>query len=267
MAVVTITSDYGTKDHYVSALKGAIIKEVEQPFIFDISHEISLFSIKEAAFVVSGAFHHYPKKSIHVIAVDEYSKDNEEFIILEFENHFFIAVNNGIHSLITKGRQDYEAFTVDRRITDEFENKQDAYAKITGHLLRGGQPGIIGSILPKLKEASVPNPVVSGDNTSIIGNVQHIDHFGNLVTNISKTLFYEIGGTRAFEISIPRERRVIKKIYKNHGEVNGLATLFASFNSEGWLEIAIYKPVSKKLNSAQSLLGIALGDSITVQFL
>lgn len=71
MAVITLTSDYGLKDHYVAALKGALYREIGSPEIVDVTHQIEAFNLTETAFILRNAYHHFPEGTIHVVCVDE----------------------------------------------------------------------------------------------------------------------------------------------------------------------------------------------------
>ena len=70
MAIITLTSDYGTKDYFTAAIKGALISEAPEVNIVDISHEISAFNIEEAAYILKNAYHHFPQGTIHMIGID-----------------------------------------------------------------------------------------------------------------------------------------------------------------------------------------------------
>lgn len=266
MGVVTVISDYGNKDHYVAALKGAVLCEAPSVSIVDVTHEISLFNIREAAYNIKGAFHYFPAKSVHLLCVDEKSSYNAPIIILEFENHYFVGKDNGLPSLIVQERSDFKAFEVDPRITDELPHQKEVFAKIIGHLDRGGKPEVLGRRKEEIKTVLLPNPMISAGNAKITGSIQYIDHFGNAVSNIHQNFFTEVSGSRSFEISPPRERRKLKAVYKSYHEMGLEGSLVAIFNNEGWLEIGIYKPASKNRNSAHALLGIEIDDTITIEF-
>ena len=70
MSVITLTSDYGIKDHYTGSIKGALFSELINPNIVDISHQISPFNIVEAAYIIENSYKNFPENSIHIIGVD-----------------------------------------------------------------------------------------------------------------------------------------------------------------------------------------------------
>ena len=100
MAIITLTTDLGTKDNYVALLKAALLTENPDIKIIDISHEIEPFNIQEAAYIIRNCYKEFPLGSIHIITVDdELSLDNEH-VAVKVNGHFFISADNGIFSLL-----------------------------------------------------------------------------------------------------------------------------------------------------------------------
>src|SRR5690606_25503861 len=98
----TLTTDFGEKDHFAGAVKGAIYKEMEDAKIVDISHSVSPFHIAEAAYIIQNAYKSFPKGSIHIIGIDsELTPENKHIAVL-LDGHYFICADNGIISLITQ---------------------------------------------------------------------------------------------------------------------------------------------------------------------
>ena len=102
MAIITLTTDFGTKDHFVAALKGTILKELPTATLVDISHDISPFNIQECAYVLKNSYQAFPKSTIHIVGLDSERSPENEHIIVFADGHYFISANNGVISLITK---------------------------------------------------------------------------------------------------------------------------------------------------------------------
>ena len=100
MAIITLTTDFGTKDHFAAAVKGALLSEIMEAKVVDISHNISPFSILEAAYVIQNAFESFPVGSIHIIGVDSEISEENKHIVVQLNDHYFICANNGIMSMI-----------------------------------------------------------------------------------------------------------------------------------------------------------------------
>ena len=96
MAIITLTTDFGEKDHFVGAVKGAIYSELENVKIVDISHSISPFNVPEAAYIIQNVYNSFPKGSIHLIGIDSELNQENKHIAVKLDDHYFICANNGI---------------------------------------------------------------------------------------------------------------------------------------------------------------------------
>ena len=99
--IVTLTTDFGEKDHFVGAVKGALYSELDTLRIVDISHSISPFHLTEAAYVIQNAYRSFPKGSVHIIGIDSELNPENKHIAVYLDEHYFICADNGIISLIS----------------------------------------------------------------------------------------------------------------------------------------------------------------------
>jgi len=276
MTIITLTTDYGLKDHYVSALKGAIYSDNKNLQIVDISHQIEPFNIHQAAYIIKNASQSFPAGTIHIIGVNaEWSIENEHLVVL-FDNQYFICANNGILSILTDTLLPEKVIEINafEDANDNFPAKS-IFAKVACHIARGGNLDVIGKPFHQLKEIKNIAPVINANKTQIIGSIIYIDHYGNIITNISKTLINQVSNGRKFEV-IAR-KAVIKEI---HNSYNGIINFnipekdrtikdgekMALYNSNNLLEIAIYKSDLSKEGGASSLLGLGYRDRILIEF-
>ncbi|KPM33848.1 Hypothetical protein I595_755 [Croceitalea dokdonensis DOKDO 023] len=276
MAIITLTTDFGYKDHFVAAVKGSILRELPESTIVDVSHQIAPFDITQCAYLLSNAYPYFPKGSIHVIGVDsEYSLENRHIIVFA-DGHYFIGANNGIITLITKSLQiDAVAEITIPNCDQNTFAVQEVFVKAACHLARGGQLAVISKPFDNLKEVKRLVPRVSNEGNSIIGNVVHIDGYGNAVTNITKVLFDAYRNNRPFEIVARRQK--ISSIHDTYngiinyelpaGQRNGAGDLLAIFNTAGYIELAIYRSNVNTVGGASTLLGLKTDDIITINFL
>lgn len=266
MAIITLTTDYGEKDYFASALKGAVLCQLPDTNIIDISHNISPFNITEGAYIIKNAYHHYPKGTIHIIGIDAEKAKDKLHIAAEIDGHFFIGADDGIFSLIFPEIKPDKvvALNIEQESDSMTFPAKDVFVKAACHIARGGTLAVIGRQINEFKQARNFNPIVSPDGNSISGSVIYIDNFGNAVTNITKKLFRDIGKTRDFEIVLPRVY-TLNKIHKSYNSVPESEKL-ALFNSGGFLEIAISRADSHAMSGASRLLGISFRDTIKVVF-
>ncbi|CAM1367014.1 conserved hypothetical protein [Tenacibaculum litoreum] len=274
MSLITLTTDFGTKDHFVGAVKGAIYSELPDAKIVDITHEISPFNITETAYILKNAYKSFPDKTIHVIGVDsELSVDNKH-IALELDNHFFICPDNGLISMIASEIKPTKI--VEINIHDRIESSfpvLDVFVQVASHIARGGSLSVIGREIETYKKIVEIKPKVNEQQTIIAGGVIYIDNYGNVITNISKKQFNTIGKGRDYKVTA--RRYTFSKIYNRYNEIVDFSVTdkrqydgekLAIFNSAGFLEIAIYRSNLETVGGASTLLGLEYRDTITVEF-
>ena len=274
MSIITLTTDYGLKDHFVGALKGKIISEYPEVNIIDISHDIDPFNILEASYIIGAAYSSYPKGTVHIIGVDSERNKENQHIAIQWNDQYFICADNGILSMLTQKvvPQKMVAITIHDRLHNEASDL-DVFVKVACHLSKGGLLNVIGKEIGQLKSVTGLQASVANDFNSIKGNVIYIDHFGNVVTNISKKQFLDVAKGRPYEIVMKTKN--IKTILPNYSAVatnenyaikNYEGEKLAIFNEAGFLEIAIFRSNPSKIGSANSLLGLSYRDVVLIQF-
>src|SRR5690554_5974006 len=276
MAIITLTTDFGEKDHFVGSVKGAIYTEVEDVKIVDISHSISPFHLHEAAYIIQNAYKSFPEGTIHVIGVDSELNPENKHIALLLDGHYFVCADNGIISLLTSEIRPEKIVEINihDRITSNFP-VLDVFVKVAGHIARGGTLEVIGKPITEIKEMTGIRPVVNKNEAQIIGNIIYIDNYGNAVSNIPKKLFDQVGRGRKFVIGARSTE--ITTIHTNYSDAINFdlppdkreegGKKLALWNSSGFLELAIYKSNPSTVGGAASLLGLDFRDSITINFI
>ena len=276
MAIITLTTDFGEKDHFAGAIKGAIYTELPEIRIVDISHSISPFNISEAAYIIQNAYRSFPKGTIHVIGVDSELNQENKHIGVKLDDHYFICANNGIMSMICTEIAPEKI--VEINIHDKIQTSfpvLDVFSKVACHIARGGTLEVIGKTITEIKPIKNVVPYVNEDKSQIIGSVIYIDNYGNVVTNIKKSFFETIQKGRNFEISARSYK--FKTIYKKYSEFVNFeipedkrhdeGRALVVFNSGNFLEIAVYKSNSSTVGSASTLMGLNLMDTVSINFL
>ena len=282
MSIITLTTDYGLKDHFVGALKGKILTENSEATIVDISHNIDPFNTVEASYIIGAAYMSFPKGTVHLIGVDaELNKENQH-IAMQWNDHFFICADNGILSMLSQKvvPQKIVAINIHDRLSEDATDL-DVFVTVASHLSKGGLLNVIGKEITTIKQVTELQPVVAADRNSIKGYVIYIDHFGNVVTNITKKLFMEVAKGRPYEIPLLQKRNQkksspIKNIWAKYSDIanagkypikNYEGDKLAIFNEAGFLEIAIFRSNPLSVGSASSLMGLYYRDSITIEFI
>lgn len=276
MAIITLTTDFGEKDHFAGATKGAIYSELPDVKIVDISHSISPFSIPEAAYIIQNAYSSFPKGTIHIIGIDSEINPENKHVALKLDDHYFICANNGIMSMICAEISPEKI--VEINIHDKIQTSfpvLDVFVNVACHIARGGTLEVIGKTIDSIKPIKNIVPFVNEDKTQIIGSVIYIDNYGNVVTNIKRAFFETIQKGRTFEISARNYK--FKKIFNKYSDIVNFeipedkrqdeGRKLVVFNSSGFLEIAVFKSNPLTVGSASTLLGLGIMDAVSVNFI
>jgi S-adenosylmethionine hydrolase len=259
--VITLTTDFGLTDGYIAAVKGVILSVNPQVTIIDITHQISPQNISQAAFVLNSAYKYFSPQTVHLVIIDPGVGTKRRAIILKTPQFYFVAPDNGVLSYVvhnysssTKITSKLEAVAITNPkywhspVSRTFHGR-DIFAPVAAHLSLGvpmkefGEPLSSITILPLAEIHTEPDG-------SIIGQVIHLDGFGNLITNIT-------------EADLPRGKLVVTIGNKS---ISGLSPnyvqgekLVALVGSSGYLEIAVRE------GNAANFLNAVIGSEVKVK--
>jgi len=275
MSIVTLTTDFGNKDYSVAAVKGAILSTIKNPKIIDISHQIEPYNVTQAAYVLKNAYKNFPQGSIHIVGVESEITPENGHIAMYFDGHYFIGADNGIFTMI-KGE-----IKADKIVIINIHNQNsitfpalDTFVKVAAHLSRNGSLEVIGKATNEIRELVELKPVVNVKVDQIVGSVIYVDNYGNVITNITRKLFNEVGKSRKYTIFARNVK--FKKVYETYSDAIDFTIpkekreedgkKIALFNDAEHLELAIYKSNPLSVGSAYNLFGLEYRDSVTVKF-
>ena len=276
MAIITLTTDFGYKDHFVGALKGTIYKELSDAKIVDITHTVSPFNIQECAYILKNSYKAFPEGTIHIVGVDSEPTIENQHIAVLVDNHYFISANNGVISLITSEIKPEKVVEINipNPVIGSFP-VLDIFVKVACHIVRGGKLEVVGKSFEDLKELKEFAPRITNEGKTIVGSVIYLDNYGNVITNIQRSLFEAYRNGRKFEINA--RNRKISQIHNRYSDIinfdlgknqrKGPGDLLALFNSSDYLELAIYKSDLNTVGGASTLLGLDYRDTIMINFL
>ena len=261
MAIITLTSDFGLEDHYVSAVKSQILSSDAHHTIVDITHQIQPHNITQTAYILKSVFRDFPKKTVHIVAVDNpsYAKKNIAVLI---EDHYFIGSDCGIFSLISEQKTINAVELVEEK-GYSFVAKL-LFVPIALQLAGGKSLKQVGKPLKEINRSVLPS--VSITKQKITGVVIHVDHYGNLITNIHKKhveeieLYFKKSFNQSIEIKeILFEKERFTSIHRTFTDVKG-PECFLFFNSVGMLQMGVNS------GNAHELLGAKIGTKVDIIF-
>jgi S-adenosylmethionine hydrolase len=235
--MITLTSDFGLKDPYVAEMKGVILTINPQATIIDVTHSVEKFDIRVGAFVLGSAAPYFPKDTIHLAVIDPDVGTERRAILIQTKRGFFVGPDNGVLMLAAQNQGIEHLYELSNpkfmlpKVSSTFHGR-DVFAPAAAHLDRGVKPSEFG---PEITDAAtIKFPSVERRNSSLIGEVWHIDDFGNIITNISQN---DLPQNRVVNVKLPGVLQKISfgKTYSNAKPNEPLALI----GSHGFLEIAL----------------------------
>lgn len=254
MQIVSLTTDYGSKDYYSAELKATLLATKGDFNIIDISHDIDHFDIVQASFFLKNAIKSFPSNTIHIVAVKCNTLKNQDLICFEQDGQFFLGPNNGVFSLVFEDLDESKIFSINPPEGPVSINKILAHA--AAYLSHNLPIEDVGPPLDNFNKKLIIQPVVNSHQ--IRAMVIHIDHFENVIVNLKKELFDKIRQNRKFELYY-KPNDPINYISQGYSDV-AIGDPLAFFNSSGYLEIAV------NLDKASSLLGLNKNEMIQINF-
>lgn len=255
---ITLTTDFGTADHFVGTMKGVILGIAPRARIVDITHEIPPFDLNEGAFAIAQAWRYFPKGSIHVVVVDPGVGSSRRAILCEAEGRFFIAPDNGVLSMVFdqaphKVREIANPKLMLKNVSKTFHGR-DVFAPAAAHLAAGVAPPRFG----KLIQGAARNFLLKPTRLSRhdwAGAVLKTDRFGNLITNFHIDEFPDVF-EQSIELRAGLER--ITRLARTYSETE-VGELFAIVGSSGYLEVVVNQ------GSAAKMLGVGTGSPVELE--
>jgi S-adenosyl-L-methionine hydrolase (adenosine-forming) len=276
MQLVTLTTDYGFKDYYVAAVKGALYKEIKGVTVIDIAHEIPPFNVYRAAFQTKCAFSEFPDGTIHICGVDaepNLTRVQNLPLILVWRRQYFISADNGFFGELLNNGEAEELYCY-KQILEENHAWNFAmlhcFVKLAKRIANDEHPSNFCQKVTSYQKMLSQNSLRYSEH-KIFGNIIDFDFMGNAITNVSKSLFQEVGQGTPFKITIGEGLSygysiIIDVISRNYFEDVTPATPIAIFNNLNLMEIAMTKAVEGRGGGASSLLALKIGDRIVVEF-
>jgi S-adenosylmethionine hydrolase len=255
--IITLLTDFGTRDGCVGAVKGVIKRINPEAEIVDVTHDIESYDVLGAAFALNNFHTYFPKGTIHLAVVDPGVGSLRQPILIRTTDFFFVGPDNGIFSFIYQREDLTDVVVVSNKkyflaeLSSTF-HARDIFAPVAAYLSLGVETDEFGSPAKECMKLMIPEPESKGK--SLKGEIIHIDRFGNLITNLRADLLKK---KRSAEIVVGK--RKTKGISRSYFEIEE-GKLGALAGSSGFLELAVNQ------GSAQKLLKAKVGERIKIDF-
>jgi len=258
--IITLTTDFGTNDHYVGAMKGVILDITPDAQIVDISHAVQAFDVLDGALAISQAYSYFPNGTVHVVVVDPGVGTTRRPILASSDGYHFVAPDNGVLSMVYAREERIHVRHISSEhyfrmpVSNTFHGR-DVFAPVAAYLAKMVDSHKFGDEIEDYVKFAAPRPKAAGENR-MRGVVLKIDRFGNLISNVTPedvpALFAE---SAKFKIVVgSREVTDIRKSFSEGapGEVFGV------IGSMGYLEI-----VANRASAAQ-ITGAGKGSEVSI---
>lgn len=257
--VITLTTDFGTVDGYVGAMKGVISAIAPEAQLVDLTHDTPPQDVRAAAFALYRAVPYYPDGTIHCAVVDPGVGTARRALAICVDNQYLVGPNSGIFSLFCPPFRDEEPEAVeltetqwwrsDHEVSPTFHGR-DIFAPVAAHLANMAASGdvdlsVFGPSAKRLRRFGMPSPVE--ERGAYRGEIIYVDHFGNAVTNLPERWLEHAEGPAVVESGGQK-----MPVVETYSDVE-VGALCAVVGSSGWLEIAC------RDDSAAERLGLAPG--------
>lgn len=259
MAIITLTTDLGTKDFYSAAVKGRLLSLIPNAQIIDISHEIEPFNIAHAALVLKNAFPFFPKNTIHIVGVEAIYQKQSEFVALQYQDQFFIGPNNSIFAFICETIPDKVVeIEVLQNLNLAHFPLLDVFVEAAALLVKNEMNlDAVGHPKADIFRKGFLQPTIN--QNAIIARVIYVDHYHNAITNVPRALFESTQKNRKFSIRVGRSETITRLSWDYNDVFVG--DKLCMFGMTGYLEIALNR------DKADKLLGLREGTNVFIDFL
>jgi len=261
MSLVTLTTDFGHGDYACGILHGVIWSIAPEARVVDLTHDVPRHNTLAGALVLDRALPYFPTGTIHVVVVDPGVGTNRRPLAVKIGDQFFVGPDNGLVSVAARRVEatgnPVEYFHLNRpqfwlkEISSIFHGR-DVFAPAAAYLARGIAPDQMGIRIFDPFQLSLPEPEKTREG--FLAQIIHVDHFGNLSTNLPG----EMIGEESRIIILAGTAR-IDGVSKTFGDRHP-GELVALIDSAGFLSIGVVN------GSARQMLGLGIGDQITVIF-
>lgn len=253
MGLITLLTDFGYRDHYVAALKARLLQLAPAVPVVDLSHAVEPFDIAHAVHVLNSVFRDFPAGSVHVVGVNDHGAGpTPTWHAARFQDHYFVAADNGLLALLCDGAPDV---LVALPFGDTPSPTRDVLLPAAVALAQGATLDSLGPVIADFHPLN--NRQVRLQDHRITGHVTHVDHYGNLITNISRTAVEVVGHGRPFTVHFGRE---VVREFHSHFSAAAPGEAVTVFNSQGCLALGISQ------GNAAELLGLRFDSQVDVRF-
>lgn len=257
--IITLLSDFGLRDPYVSAMKAVLLSKSPTSTIVDISHDVEKYNVMMGSFILASVAAFFPKATVHLAVVDPEVGGSRRPIIIETKSSLLVGPDNGllIRAADIQGlRRVFEIKKVDTAQSSSTFHGRDIFSPVAAMLAEGEPPEGLGREVTNFSVPAFSHPLMRKEGATV--QVIYVDSFGSLITNLhaSETSALGFSSNSHLDVRFRGKRRKIP-FAKTYSDVPK-GTLLALVGSHNFMEIAVNQ------GNASRRLGLREGSELTV---
>jgi S-adenosylmethionine hydrolase len=255
MPIITLTTDFGLDDGYVGTMQGVILSIAAGATLVDLSHQVPPQDVRAGAFVLYQAVPFFPRDTIHLVVVDPGVGSQRRALAVHTSQGTFVAPDNGVLSYVLASTNVHEAVSLTNpayrlpQVSSTFHGR-DIFAPAAAHLANGVPLTELGPRAINLVRLAVPE-VEFTSGGDLIAHVLHVDHFGNLILDVT-------AGDLAEEVTFELAGRRIEGLSRTFADVAPGDPVAYIGSTRDHVEIAL-----RNGNAAQEI-GVDVGDEVLI---
>jgi S-adenosylmethionine hydrolase len=258
---IALFTDFGTRDAYVAQLKGAILSIHPTAQLVDLTHEVCAFDVRAAAYLLDASARYFPARTIFVAVVDPgVGTARRPVLLVTQAEKFYVGPDNGLLTQVIEREGLQTAYMLTQsayflpQVSSTFHGR-DLFGPVAAHLARGVEPTQFGPYLEELVRLPYARPQRLGE--TVVGEVIHLDHYGNIATNIPSEMLTDLVPGQWLTLTLA-ERTHLLPFVETYG-AGSQEQLVCLINSNNACEIALPQ------GNAAAHLAVQVGDRIVLQ--
>jgi len=259
--IIALFTDFGTRDAYVAQLKGAILSLHPAAQLIDLTHEVDAFDIRAAAYVLDASARYFPPGMIFVAVVDPgVGTARRPLLLVTQADKYYVGPDNGLFTRVVERERLKAAYVLTQsayfrcQVSATFHGR-DIFGPVAAHLAGGVEPAQFGPRIEDIVRLPYTRPQRIGE--IITGEILHLDHFGNIATNIPAAMCTDFTPGQTVACTCAEHTQVISFV-ETYG-AGPQDELVCLINSNDEFEIAL------PYGAASAQLGVKVGERVIVE--